>query len=213
MELTYENNRPIVKLIINKQELKKIMKENTSVTYKKFMENYIDEICNTTMQQYFLMNYFITLKTVMYEDNTNIWTNIDITHDKDNFYVRIILLNFYDIDFEDKTNEQLGIMINNKFTENEKVVLSNYLSMIPNEEQLKKGLMKFSEMSYNVDELLKEYKEQLSVAKEKGEKLNRNIKQEINFILFGNNIINVLRNTSENIKDFLEENYGKKNNK
>ena len=209
MELIYENNRAIVKIEIEKQEVKKIIKENTSVVYKKFMENYFEEMANTTTQQLFLMSYFIVLKTRMFEDNSNIWTDIDITHDKEKFYIRIKLANFYDVDLTDKTNEQLEFLIKNKLNENEKVVLSNYLSLIPEYDEMIKGLKTFTKMSYNVDNLLKEYKEALSEAKSKGETLNRNIKTEINARLFGSYIIYILKNASENDSEFLEENYDK----
>ena len=115
MELLYEHNKAMVKIVINKSELKTLIKENSSTVYKKFMENYFEEMANTTMQQIFLMSYFILLKTRMFEDNSNIWIDIDITHDKENFYIRLILVNFYDISFKDKTTEQIKFTIENKF--------------------------------------------------------------------------------------------------
>ena len=212
MELLYEHNKAMVKIVINKSELKTLIKENSSTVYKKFMENYFEEMANTTMQQIFLMSYFILLKTRMFEDNSNIWIDIDITHDKENFYIRLILVNFYDISFKDKTTEQIKFTIENKFNENEKIVLSNYLALIPEHDVMMKGLKTFCHISHNADDLLKEYKEELQAAKEKGETLKRNIKVELNDILFGNYVVYILRNTSENNPDFLEENYGKEDN-
>lgn len=209
MEIKYENNKAMVKIIIPKQEIKKILKEETSVTYKKFMENYFEEMANTTMQQIFLMSYFVLLKTRMFEDNSNIWTDIDITHDKENFYIRIILVAFYDTNFTDKTAEQIEFMIKNKFSEDEKIVLSNFISLIPEYDVMMKGLKEFSKIAYNADDLLKSYKEELQEAKKKGQKLDRNLKVELNARLFGNYIVFVLRNSSENNPVFLEENYGK----
>lgn len=210
MEIKYENDKAMVKIVIPKQEIKKILKEETSITYKKFMENYFEEMANTTMQQIFLMSYFVLLKTRMFEDNSNIWTDIDITHDKENFYIRFILVAFYDINFTDKTAEQIEFMIKNKFSEDEKIVLSNYISLIPEYDVMMKGLKEFSKIAYNADDLLKSYKEELQEAKKKGQKLDRNLKVELNARLFGNYIVFILRNSSENNPVFLEENYGSK---
>lgn len=199
--MQFENKRLVTKLVMPKKDFG-LMLLNVKNKYPKFIKHFLDKYRNETFDILSIFSSMVSLQAMINLKNEDIKFVTNITYDKDNYYIRFILSKFYN-DITTTKMDQEEII--NNFDPNEKEMLDGATELIPNQEDFERIVKEFLKYSFNLNDAIKEYKENTK----KGIKYKKSLDEIILFYIFGKFSNSVKQN--ESLKDpiFKEENIWK----